>query len=39
LKGFFLIWELYSTIINCSAPWRDRRDIQGGQQEGCCLQW
>jgi hypothetical protein len=19
-KGFFLIWELYSTIINCSAP-------------------
>jgi hypothetical protein len=20
LKGFFLIWELYSTIINCSAP-------------------
>jgi hypothetical protein len=20
LKGFFLIWELYSTFINCSAP-------------------
>jgi hypothetical protein len=19
-KGFFLIWELYSTIIDCSAP-------------------